>query len=128
MGVRLLLYIAMALALPGCATTQPIHDVIDAPAITRSKAPHRSEVAGAIERAGRHLGWQMTADGPGFFIGRLALRSHVAVVGIEHDRTTYSIRYRDSVNLDAGEGRIHRAYNRWVEKLSAAIRGELELL
>jgi hypothetical protein len=120
---------ALAFALLGCATKQPIADVVDAPVLAGSgRTLTRAEVATAINRAGRSLGWQMIVDGPGLFTGRLLLRSHVAEVQIEHGAKTYDIRYRDSVNLDAGDGAIHHAYNRWVEKLERAIRKELELL
>jgi hypothetical protein len=127
--VREIACVALSFALLSCATKQPIADVVDAPALAGSgRALTRAEVATAIERAGRSLGWQMIVDGPGLFTGRLLLRSHVAVVQIEHGTSTYDIRYRDSVNLDAGDGEIHHAYNRWVEKLDRAIRKELELL
>ena len=47
-------------------------------------------------RAGSQLGWQMQPTGPGRISGRLALRTHLAVVDIEHDTKSYSIKYRDS--------------------------------
>lgn len=84
------------------------------------------EVRTAIERAGRSLGWQMFAERPGVLGGRLALRSHFAAVEIEFDTAHYSIRYRESTNLDAADGQIHPAYNQWVAKLDRAIREQLE--
>ena len=110
-----------------CATQQPIHDVIDARIVVpESKSLSMGEVRTAIERAGRSLGWQLLAERPGVFSGRLSLRAHVAVIEIEHDDRTYSIRYRDSTNLDAADGRIHHAYNEWIEKLDRAIQAELK--
>jgi hypothetical protein len=120
--MRFLLRFVVALLAGGCATSEPIQDVIDAPII----APlSMGEVRRAIERAGRSLGWQLAAERPGVFSGRLVLRAHVAVVRIEHDAKTYSIRYIDSSNLVAADGQIHRAYNDWIEKLDRAIRTEL---
>lgn len=126
---KTILRVAMALAMAGCATSQPIGDVLDVPVVPGSgKTLTRNQVATAVERAGRYLGWQMSADAPGLFTGRLALRRHIAVVEIEHDNETYSIRYRESTNLDAKDGDIHRAYNRWVRRLRHEIGKELELL
>lgn len=85
-----------------------------------------TDVATAIKEAGKSLGWQMSAEAPGLFTGRLAIRHHVAVVEISHDAQRYSIRYRDSVNLDARDGLIHSAYNQWVESLDRAIRSRLQ--
>jgi hypothetical protein len=123
------LLIVAALLLGGCATSERIHNVIDAPIIAPGgKTLSMGQVRTAIERAGRSLGWQLLAERPGLFSGRLALRTHVAVVEIEHDSKSYSIRYRGSTNLDAADGEIHKAYNQWIEKLDRAIRAELKTL
>jgi hypothetical protein len=123
--MRALLPVLIALA-AACATNEPIHDVIDAPIIAPAgERLSTGEVRAAIERAGRALGWQLQAQAPGVFTGRLALRSHLAVIEIEHSDRTYSIKYRDSENLDAAPGQIPRAYNEWIEKLDRAIRVEL---
>jgi hypothetical protein len=119
----------MTVVILGCATSRPIQEVTNAPIITGSgKSLTRTEVAKVIERAGRYGGWLMSADGPGVYTSRLLVRRHVAVVEIEHGTKTYSIRYRQSINLDATDGEIHKAYNRWVQQLHHAIRKELELL
>ena len=118
--------VAMPLVLGGCATGEPIENVANAPAVAPSgKNLTRSDVAVAIQRAARSVGWQLIAEGPGLFTGRLQRRHHLAIVEIEYDSTAYSIRYRDSTNLDAKNGEIHRAYNQWIENLDQAIRAEL---
>ena len=66
-----------------------------------------------------------TALGPGRLTGRLALRQHTAVIDIEHDAKSYSIKYRDSTNLDARDGMIHKNYNNWVQNLDKGIRAQL---
>jgi hypothetical protein len=81
-----------------------------------------AEVQQAILRAGTQLGWQMQPEAPGRISGRLALRTHLAQVDIEHDTKSYSIKYRDSTNLMAGDGMIHRNYNGWIQNLEKAIR------
>jgi hypothetical protein len=114
---------AAALVFAGCATTQPIYNVEKAPIVgPAGKTLSMTEVQQSIMRAGTQLGWQMQAVGPGRISGQLALRTHLAVVDIEHDTKTYSIKYKDSTNLDARDGMIHRNYNGWVQNLEKAIR------
>jgi hypothetical protein len=84
-----------------------------------------TEVNNAIMRAGSQLGWQMQPTGPGRISGRLALRTHLAVVDIEHDAKSYSIKYRDSQNLNFADGQIHKNYNGWIQNLDKAIRAQL---
>jgi hypothetical protein len=123
--MRLVAYFlaAAVLAFAGCGTTQPIYNVQSAPITGVSgKAMSMTEVQQAILRAGTQLGWQMQPEGPGRITGRLALRNHLAVVDIEHDTKTYSIKYRDSTGLDARDGMIHRNYNGWIQNLEKAIR------
>ena len=57
--------------------------------------------------------------------GTLALRTHVAVVDIQFDSKTYSIKYKDSTNLDYTGNSIHKNYNGWIENLDNAIRVQL---
>src|SRR5688500_11022875 len=118
-----ILIAVVALALAGCATTQPVYNVQNAPVIPPpGKNLTMTEVNNAIMRAGSQLGWQMQPTGPGRISGRLALRTHLAVVDIEHDAKSYSIKYRDSTNLEARDGMIHRNYNGWIQNLEKAIR------
>jgi hypothetical protein len=108
----------------GCGTTvQPIYNVQSAPITAPAgKTLSMTEVQQAILRAGTQLGWQMQPERPGRISGRLALRTHLAVVDIEHDTKSYSIKYRDSTNLEARDGMIHRNYNGWIQNLEKAIR------
>jgi len=122
MRIVSMLLTAAAFALAGCAT-KPIYNVHNAPIVVSSgKTLSMSEVQLAIVRAGTQLGWQMQPEAPGRITGRLALRTHAAVVDIEHDTRSYSIKYRDSTNLNAGDGMIHSNYNGWIQNLEKAIR------
>jgi hypothetical protein len=124
-----MLVLSVALAAAGCATQQPIYNVTDAPVMTASgKAPTMSEVQVAIIRAGTALGWQIAPEKPGRLTGRLVLRSHQAVVDIQHNAKTYSIKYRESVDLGEKDGQIHRNYNSWIQNLDNGIRTQLSLL
>jgi hypothetical protein len=114
----------------GCASGLPIRDVIGAPIMgAEGKSLSMEDVTSAIVRAGSTTGWTIQPSQTGRLIGRHSQRGgrHEAIVEIEHDTKTYSIKYRDSLNLKADtEGRtIHRAYNQWVESLDRAIRFEL---
>jgi uncharacterized lipoprotein YajG len=118
-----------ALVFAGCSTTQPIHNVQSSPIILPpGKTVTQQEVTTAIMRAGTRLGWQMQPEGPGKLSGRIALRTHTAVINVEHDTKSYSIKYRDSTNLDAKDGMIHKNYNGWIQNLDKNIRAELTLL
>jgi hypothetical protein len=121
-----ILLAAAALAIGGCATTQPIQNVQNAPIILPpGKSVTMNEVTTAIMRAGTQLGWQMAPEGPGRLTGRLALRTHLAVIDVEHDTKSYSIKYRDSSNLNAADGMIHKNYNGWIQNLDKSIRAQL---
>jgi hypothetical protein len=118
-----------ALVFAGCSTTQPIHNVQNAPFVLPSgKSLTMSAASKAIAQAGASLGWQMEMAGPGRLGGRLALRQHVAVIELEHDTKSYSIKYRDSTNLEARDGTIHKAYNVWIENLDKAIRNQIQVV
>ncbi len=120
---------AAGLVLAGCATTQPIQNVEKSPIILPpGKSVTMQQVTTAIMRAGTRLGWQMQPGTAGKLSGRLDLRKHTALVDVTHDTKTYTITYRDSTNLDAKDGMIHRNYNGWVQNLDKAIRAELTAL
>ena len=129
-GVCRTLVVACAVLLfSACATTQqPVMNVTEAPVLTNKANPSPDEIRQAIIRAGAQLGWQMKAERPGHIIGTLALRTHLAVVDIDYDRKAYSIKYRDSTNLDYNGGMIHRNYNSWIQNLDRGIKAQLSTL
>lgn len=115
-----------ALLAVGCRIA-PIYDV-NGDAIMSSKADlTMSDVSKAIHRAGAGLGWQIEDAGPGHIIGTLHLRDHVAVVDITYDIKSYSIKYKDSSNLqyNADKREIHKNYNGWIQNLENGIRTQL---
>src|SRR6476660_7965502 len=106
--------IVMVTAVAGC-TSAPIANVNDAPVTASSgKALSLEQVRGAIVRAGGALGWRMADEGPNKLIGTLQVRTHTAVVEIPYSATSYSIKYRSSVNLEERGGNIHKNYNGWI--------------
>lgn len=114
---------AMALLAVGCRTS-PVYDVNQAQ-IVASRPVSMTEVEQTIRQAGASLGWQMVPKGPGNIEGTLILRDHRAVVDIRYDTTTYSIKYKDSSNLNYDGTNIHSNYNGWVQRLDNTIRARL---
>lgn len=116
----------LALAVASCRTA-PIHNVDNA-----SFVPNRqvtmNDVGDAITRAGGGLGWRMRKESEGHMIGTLALRKHVAVVDITYNKSDFSIRYKDSTNLNYDGTQIHSNYNGWIQNLEQAILAEISAL
>lgn len=118
--------LAVAAAVAGCGT-QPIYNV-EQTAATSGKPLTQEQVKAAIIRAGAALGWQMKEEGPGMLVGTLQLRSHTAVVSIPYTATSYSVKYRSSVNLEESGGKIHKNYNGWIQNLQKGISTQLSLV
>lgn len=116
--IRLLALGCLVGLVAGCRVV-PVQNVTDAP-FTR-EAPSLEVAARAITVAGANLGWQVTEEEPGHLIGRLPLRTHLAIVDIYHDRETYSIQYKDSANLRYDGQNIHANYARWIANLQKGI-------
>lgn len=110
--------------LVGCRTAGVLN-IEDAP-INASAKP--IDVKKSILRAGAALGWQMKDAGDGHIIGTLILRSHVAKVDITYDTKKYSIRYKDSTNLNYDGTNIHSNYNGWIQNLDRNIKAQLTIL
>ncbi len=117
---------AVAILLIACAPT-PVHNVNNAPINASSPNYDLSDVTKAIKSAGVGLGWQMKEETPGHIVGRLYLRTHVAVVDVTYTLDDYSINYKDSTNLkyNAGINTIHKNYNGWIQDLTNAINAQL---
>ncbi|HEY8243631.1 MAG TPA: hypothetical protein VII68_09235 [Casimicrobiaceae bacterium] len=125
MKFGLALALSLVLAFVAACTTRPIMNVNDQPVVTSGKAATPQDVERSIVRAGSQLGWVMTPVRPGLVSGRLDLRTHIAVVDVPYDARSYSIKYKDSTNLNADGANIHKNYNGWIENLDRNIRAEL---
>lgn len=109
-----------------CMRCDPIFNVADAPVTSASgKALSNDQVKQAIIRAGAALGWVMKEAGPGKLSANLAVRKHTAEVEIPYSSRSYSINYKNSTNLDAADGQIHKNYNGWIQNLSKGINAQL---
>jgi hypothetical protein len=121
--------LAAFILLTGFGRGTPIVNIQSA-AIPPNPAATMENIGKAIIRAGQTLGWQITPMGPGKAEGVLVLRRHRAVVDISYNTTSFSIHYRDSVNLDydAQDKTIHSNYNGWIRNLEKAIRAQVSVL
>ncbi|KAB2927056.1 MAG: hypothetical protein F9K25_14985 [Candidatus Contendobacter sp.] len=117
----------LALALVGC-NSNPVYNVEGAPISTSTSGYSLRDVRDAIQQAGVSLGWQMKDVKPGLIVGTLVLRDHVAQIDIPYNRTSYSIIYRDSQNLNYDGVNIHSNYNGWIQRLNGAINAQLSRL
>jgi hypothetical protein len=119
--------VAAAVLLTACATTvQPVYNVSQSPIVAKVRTS--DDVSKAIIRAGSGLGWQMVPDRPGHMVGTLKVRAHVAVVDIDYNPKFYSIKYRESSNLNYDGTNIHRNYNGWIQNLDKQIQVQLSTL
>ena len=110
---------ALAILLIACAG-QPVHNIDNAPINVSSPNYDLADVTKAIQRAGTGLGWQMKEETPGHIVGKLYIRSHVAIVDITYTLDEYSVNYKDSTNLkyNASNNTIHKNYNGWIKNLN----------
>jgi len=117
----------LVLLVSGCGT-QPVYNVSDSPVAASKPNPSLDEVGKAIQRAGVALGWQIKETKPGHMLGTLYLRKHVAVVDINYSVKSYSIKYKDSTELNYDGANIHKNYNGWIQNLDKGIRAQLSTL
>jgi len=114
--------------LAGCKS-QPVNEVIGAPIpVVPGKPISMEDISKAIVRAGTRNGWLVIQEKPGRLSANYRERQHGATVEITHDEKAYNIKYRDSTNLNADAGQIHKVYNVWVANLDRSIRTELVLV
>lgn len=66
--------------------------------------------------------WNANSVTPGHIVAEIRVRNkHVAAVDVMYDTQYFSIRYKDSQNLNYNGRSIHRSYNVWVANLRRAI-------
>jgi hypothetical protein len=112
----------------GCRGAGQIYNVKEAPIATSTgKELTLDQVGKAIVDAGIGLRWIMVVTKPGQIVATQNARSHTAIVDIAYDTKTYSMTYKDSVNLNynAEKQTIHEAYSGWIRNLDNAIKGRL---
>ena len=121
--------------LVGCTREQPVYDVRDRAVPTNLAFLGLVEIEKRIINAAAATQWQAKPIKPGLVRATNRRRNHVAVVKIEFNTRTYSIKYESSKNLLYGEGYvhssgsipavIHRNYNKRVRQLEFEIVRQL---
>ena len=124
--LKVIIPAGLAIFLLACAAVQ-VQNIDNAPISTSNSSYDLNDVTKAIQRAGTGLGWQMKEETPGHIVGTLFLRKHMAKVDITYTLDDYSIKYKDSQNLnyDAAKDTIHKNYNGWIQNLTNAINSQL---
>lgn len=121
----LVLSLVLAMASLGCVErTVPIQDYGNSTE-GYSKKFSADQIGNAIVRAGGAIGWRMDKTSPGLITATVINRGHTVTVEIPYTGSGYSIKYRDSSNMMAQDGKIHRNYNRWVDRLNRNIMAEI---
>lgn len=124
----IILSLSLSIVLVSGCRSGVVHNIDDAAIVTSVDKYTTKDVKKAIMRAGGSLGWIMKPNGSDKMTATLTLRKHVAVVDISYNKKTYSIRYKDSQNLDYDGTNIHSNYNGWIQRLNSAIQNQLNLL
>jgi hypothetical protein len=114
------------LLLSGCRTAA-IYNVENDPIEVKLS---QDKVYQAIKMAGNSKGWIITQVKPGLALGKLNLRTHQAIVEIPYTSDSFSIKYKNSLNLkyDAETNQIHNNYNGWIQTLENAINFQLSVI
>lgn len=141
-----LFFLLAVFATPVQAHTEPIVN-FENQVIKRfdDKKLSMADVLTAIRNAAEKMDWRVEPNGPGRIIATLVVRNqHTAIINIVYNTESYSITYRDSINLDysaqgakpqikegklvppAATGVIHPNYNKWVQQFNDAIFRELQ--
>ncbi len=99
-------------------------------AITGSGKPATAdEIKRAFMVGGARRGWTFTDAGPDKMIATVVVRTHTLVMELTYEPGKYSLKYKDSIDLDfkdeAGKRTIHRGYVNWNTNLMNEARSEL---
>jgi predicted small lipoprotein YifL len=115
---KLIALLIFALGLAACQHTAPLYNVESEKFEGTASLQER---AVQIRRAATGLGWAVDDVSPGVLQAQLNLREHTAIVLINYTPTTFSIRYKDSINLKYDGAQIHENYNGWIKRLERTI-------
>lgn len=84
------------------------------------------QIKAALIAGGSPRGWVVKEVAPGQLAATVNVRNkHTVTVDISVAPGLYSIKYRDSTNMNYDGGKINPHYNKWVQMLSDDARKEL---
>lgn len=122
-----LILLATLLVLSGCKM-QLVED-IESAKLTAPEYATLEDVKKGIIRGGQWSEWEMRAVAPGHLVAETLVRGkHRAVVDIFYDTKVFSIRYKDSENLNYNGKSIHKAYEEWTNDLRRSIQQQVSLI
>jgi hypothetical protein len=121
-------FAALLLMLSACANHSiPIVNIHDHPLPAQVQNLPLDEISRRISAAATRLGWQVAQESPSSPGGPSQLRAiyakedHIVTVHITYSRTSFSIDFVSSINMDEEGGKIHHKYAAWLAALDAAI-------
>jgi len=135
-ALKVVLFV-LAIAISGLASARPPVPIVNFSAIplqTGSGKPLAlAEVSQLIRKAAENRKWVVSEQGEGRLLARLSWNNkHTIVVDIPYTAQSYSLLYKDSVDMNYWVGKdgpsIHPHYNRFVRELGDAIRVDLMTL
>ena len=126
--IGLSVILMVSLFISGC-TSLAVYNISDA-SINVSKKTNDDTIFKAIKNAGTQFGWIVKKTKPGMATAELHVRRHTALATINYSNTSYSINYKNCINLkyDASKNTIHKNYNVWIQNLDEAIQFKLSQL
>lgn len=125
-----LLVLIMLVSLPLAAQARQIQNIENEAIPAKLDGSQRTieQVRDGIATAARQRGWTVAPGQGNELIASILVRNrHYAEVSITYTVETFSIKYRDSRELNYNEARntIHRNYNNWIITLSNDIKSHL---
>jgi hypothetical protein len=126
-----ILALAIAALAPGMAAAAV--NVIDWNNVVANTGSGKPATAEEIRRAfmvgGARRGWTFADAGPGKMTLTVVVRTHTLVMDLAYEDGKYSLKYKDSIDLDYreqdGKRTIHRNYVNWNNNLMNDARAEL---
>ena len=120
-SINIFVFIFLLAFTSAAMAIKPVKDVIDAPVPAGLSL---EQIKAAIIKGGALRKWAVREESPGVLEGILHIRSHVVKVNIKYNQSSYSIIYKDSVNMkyNADSHKIHKNYNSWVNYLNGDIQ------
>jgi len=123
---RYAVLLSLVLAIGACRTRAIEEPQIHLTTMAAAAKLSEAQIGDAIVRAGKDRRWEMEPGAPGHITGTLRARDrYLAVTDITYSKTDIRIAYKTSEGLDYEDGKIHKAYNKWVNQLAAQIRKQL---
>jgi hypothetical protein len=131
MITRILRLFALAVALfalnAHARNLEPVGNFDNLPATTGSGQPATvQQITDALAAGGAPRGWQVTQVKPGQLVATVNVRGkHMVSVDISAAPGLFSVKYKNSMNMNYDGMQINPHYNKWVQMLAEDARKEL---